>query len=272
MQKAFTRLCVLAGTIFSVSVAHANITYDNTVGMEVILAFSRAPAFDANRAGNTYLVDLGSITKFQAGGSFVTGAPVTLNIGSGSKYLADLAAAGITSLSTATYSLFAEDSSNTNRAWLTKAELTRGVGATPSTNGTSGVAAGAMNTFGGSISGTATTVTVTNSASQNTSQLHGYAAYNFGPESNTQAWQVYSNPEGSLSQVLDLFEYNDLSSNPPAVRLGGFDFNTTTGALRFSSNVSAFAVPEPSSALLSLLGFGLCAARRFRRPVAASVR
>lgn len=212
---------------------------------------------NANHTGNTYLVDIGNISLYTAGGAYASGTPTVVNAGQGSAWLADLSTAGI-SLSTATYSVFGSDFSN-------NVQVTQAHGSGALQNGQTAFAASDIQTmiFGGDSA--AASSTANGSFTQNTTVGTSYASYNLGSNSPTQSWATYNNAEGTLSQSLDLYNLADTASgNAPVI--GIFSFNSATGALTFTT-----PVPEPGTFAFGFALIGACAMGRFRRRQAAEL-
>jgi len=258
-------ILALAGMAITTAAANAAISYNDS---DIVVAFSNQPA-PPTHSGNTYLVDLGNASQYRTGGSLADGNIHTINVPNASKFLTDLAAAGITSANR-TWSLQGEDN-NTGAVLMSKVEPTAGTGSLPWQNGGSTAFANndlstMLTSFGTAAGGS--TANVPNSFTQNTSDTNSYASYVFGPNSSTQAFEAYGNPEGALNMVLDVYDIG-LNGSGNATRLGALDFNSSTGVIRFSSDITKFAVPEPSTTALGLLGLGVCAARRLRRPKVA---
>jgi hypothetical protein len=249
-----TSILALAGLAFAASSANAALSYNEG---DLVFAFSTSSA--PNHTGNTYLVDFGNVADFQSGGLYSTGNPVVINTGLGSTYLSDLTAAGITNFSTATWSISGGDF--LQNVWVSKAETTRGVASTPHANGTD-VANTDILTMVFSLGTAAANSNVANSFIQNSNDGNSYAKYNFGQLSPTQSWETYQNIEGSVNSVIDLYAAVNGSGN--ASLLGAFGFNSATGAITFSSDVSDFAVPEPGTFAFGVVAIGACLAGRFR--------
>ncbi|MEO7932809.1 MAG: PEP-CTERM sorting domain-containing protein [Chthoniobacterales bacterium] len=236
-------ITALAAAAVSGSTSFAALTYNSD---DLVIAFSTSSTVP--HTGNTYLVDFGNLSDFIGAGAYATGTHV-VNAGQGSAYLADLAAASI-SLGTATFSIQSanfDDSSLT----LSKARTSSGTQSVAFGNGSTGGANGDMLQMFLSLGTTATTTTASNSFSQSTGDDASYGKFVFGSLSPTQAYERYTNPEGSLSQTLDLYAAT-INGTGNATYLGNFTFNTANGNLSFT------AVPEPSTyALLGLGALGL---------------
>lgn len=239
------------GILVSVRPANATLTYASE---DIVVAFSNNAT--PNHTGNTYLVDLGPGSRFKAGGSLATGATVAVNTPTAASILTDLTAAEITSANR-TWSLQGANDTILD-LFLSKQRPSIGTASTPFINGSSAGPNTDILTVMFSFGTAAAASTTPNSFIQNTTDTASYAAFVFGTNSPTQAYEAYSNPEAPVAGLLDLYQITDGTGN--ATRLGYFDFNTSTGLIRFTAQV-----PEPSTSLLALMGVTACAFRRFRR-------
>ena len=272
MGKAFIKIqdnlragiLALAGLVIIVPAANADILPYNDG--DILGAFSGTAG--TPHTGNTYLVNLGNASLFQTGGLYATGNLVTINSGTQANFVTDLGTAAI-STSTGVFALFGTDGAS---VFMSRKETIRGTGSTPISNQNLDAPIQDIYTVANATSGSGGAVNP-NGHIQLTSVTNSYASYVFGSASFTQPFEGnFGNPEGSLTpqSAMDLYQVNTGSGS--ATRLGAFDYNTTTGAMRFSSNVAVFAVPEPSVAWLCAAGFmAMGSARRRMRRAAGTV-
>jgi len=255
---------ILALASLAVLTPAANAVFSYNDG-DIVVAFSGQtnPGGGAGHSGNTYLVNLGNASLFQTLGVYATGNLVTINTATQANFLTDLSAATI-SLSNGVYGLFGTDGTS---VFMSRSQTTAGTASTPISNQNLDGASTDIYSVTGNVSGAAANP---NGAIQGTGDASSYASFMFGSSSTTQAFEGnFGNPEGSLTpgKVMDLYQVNTGSGN--ATRLGAFDFNTTTGAMRFSSDVSDFAVvavPEPASAgILAAAFLGIVSIGKRRR-------
>ena len=253
-----TGILALASLAVLTPAANAVFTYNDG---DIVVAFSGQAA--TPHTGNTYLVNLGNASLFQTSGLYATGNLVTINTPTMANFLTDLGTASI-SLSNGVYGLFGTDGAS---VFMSRAESTAGTASTAIANQNLDAPVSDIYNVVYAASGTAANP---DGLIQGTGAPSSYASFMFGSNSATQAFEGnFGNPEGSLTpgKVMDLYQVN--SGGGSATRLGAFDFNTATGAMRFSSDVSDFAVvavPEPASAgILTAAFLGIVSIGKRRR-------
>ena len=259
-----TGILALAGLAMIVPAANADIVPYNDG--DILVAFSGTAT--TPHTGNTYLVNIGNASLFQTGGLYATGNLVTINSGTQANFVTDLGTAGI-STSTGVFALFGTDGAS---VFMSRKETVPGTGSTPISNQNLDAPISDIYTVANATSGNGGAVNP-NGHIQLATVTNSYASYVFGLNSATQAFEAnFGNPEGPLTpqSVMDLYQVDYGTGN--ATRLGAFDYNTTTGAMRFSSKLAVFAVPEPSVAWLCAAGFlAMSSARRRIRCAAGTV-
>ena len=176
----------------------------------------------------------------------------------------DLTTAGITNLSTATWSIFGANFDDFLVS-MSRPETTTGVQSTPWTNGASvGTADNDILTMVFSQGTASASSTAPNSFTQSSTDNNSYGSYVFGSLSPTKAWESFGQTEGGLSKTLDLYRVTGTGS-ADGTFLGAFTYDTTTGLIKFTA-----AIPEPATAGLLSIGLPLIASLRFRRRTPAT--
>lgn len=242
---------LLAVTSVALIAPAANAAWSvSTTGPELFLAFSGpSSGTGSTRTGNTYLVDLGPVSQLTTNQTFILPT-----------WLTDLGTAGI-SLSTGVWSAFGADPTGLNDLWFTRPQ-----GSSAPVNGSTDTPSNSMLTMLFST-GSPVAASGGNSFIQANGDSNSWAAFNFGADSPTQAWNAYQTSENLINGgVLDLYHVLGSPVTGNATKVGTLSFNTSTG----NATYTVASVPEPGTYALLLVGIGSLYLLRRRRTQAAA--